>query len=219
MNIENNVLRHYLKNCYFINGTAYAGKSTACKSLADKYQMIHCEENYNSDVIFSVIDKEIQPNLSYFSTMSGWQEFINRTPQAYQGWMTGNRYELSSFEIAELIRLSADRKVIVDTNLPIEYLEEISDYSRVVIMLSPPEYSAKKFFDRPDKEKQFLLSQIQLAENPEKTEKNFRDCVLYGCKKEYDEYMKTDFFKIIRDSGEWLSQIETLEIIANHFKL
>ena len=35
MEIQNNVLKHYLRNCYFINGTAYAGKSTMCKMLAE----------------------------------------------------------------------------------------------------------------------------------------------------------------------------------------
>lgn len=31
----------------FINGTAYAGKSTMCKMLAGEYGMVHCEERYN----------------------------------------------------------------------------------------------------------------------------------------------------------------------------
>ena len=35
MNIANNILRHYLKNAYFITGTAYAGKSTTAKMLAE----------------------------------------------------------------------------------------------------------------------------------------------------------------------------------------
>ena len=42
MNIENNILKYYLRNCYFINGTAYAGKSTMCAMLAQRYDMIHC---------------------------------------------------------------------------------------------------------------------------------------------------------------------------------
>ncbi len=37
MKIENNILRYYLRNVYFITGTAYAGKSTAVKLLADSY--------------------------------------------------------------------------------------------------------------------------------------------------------------------------------------
>ena len=31
MFIENNILKHYLKNVYFITGTVYAGKSTMVK--------------------------------------------------------------------------------------------------------------------------------------------------------------------------------------------
>lgn len=46
MNINDRIIKHYLRNVYFINGTAYAGKSTICKMLALKYNMIHCEENY-----------------------------------------------------------------------------------------------------------------------------------------------------------------------------
>ena len=34
MNISNNILKHYLKNVYFITGTAYAGKSTTVKMLS-----------------------------------------------------------------------------------------------------------------------------------------------------------------------------------------
>ena len=30
MKIQDNILKFYLKNCYFITGTAYAGKSTMC---------------------------------------------------------------------------------------------------------------------------------------------------------------------------------------------
>ena len=36
------------ENVYFITGTAYAGKSTMVKLLADKYNGILCEENYHN---------------------------------------------------------------------------------------------------------------------------------------------------------------------------
>ena len=50
MKIENNVLKHYLKNVYFITGTAYAGKSTMVKMLAARYGLIECGENYHMEV-------------------------------------------------------------------------------------------------------------------------------------------------------------------------
>ncbi len=55
MNIKNNVIKNYLSNVYFINGTAYAGKSTMCKLLSNKYDLIHCKENYNSERIFKIL--------------------------------------------------------------------------------------------------------------------------------------------------------------------
>ena len=67
MNIADNILKYYLRNCYFINGTAYAGKSTMCRMLAEKYNMIHCEENYNMDTILSVVTPELQLDLNYFN--------------------------------------------------------------------------------------------------------------------------------------------------------
>ena len=37
MKTENNILKYYLRNVFFITGTAYAGKSTTVKMLAEKY--------------------------------------------------------------------------------------------------------------------------------------------------------------------------------------
>lgn len=74
--LESNILRHLFRNVYFINGTAYAGKSTMVKLLAQNHDGICCGENYH-DVLMGAIDSVHQPNLSYFDTMSGWQEFIS----------------------------------------------------------------------------------------------------------------------------------------------
>ena len=40
---------------YFITGSAYAGKSTMVKLLAEKYNGIACEENYH-DVLLPELD-------------------------------------------------------------------------------------------------------------------------------------------------------------------
>ena len=58
MQIHNNVLRHCLKNVYFITGTAYAGKSTAARMLAEQYGMILCGENYHMELADLVVTCE-----------------------------------------------------------------------------------------------------------------------------------------------------------------
>ena len=61
MKIENNILKHYLKNVYFITGTAYAGKSTTVKMLADRYDMIFCGELNQVNVNYTMFNKSGEP--------------------------------------------------------------------------------------------------------------------------------------------------------------
>lgn len=220
MNIKNNIIKHYLKNCFFINGTAYAGKSTMCKMLAEKYDLILCEENYGQDKLLQMITPEDQPNLNYFRTMKSWQEFINRTPEEYFSWIMGTSCETADFEIAELIRISGQKKIIVDTNIPLETLRQIADYNQVAIMLSPQALSVDMFFERGDEEKRFLLSQIKQAADPKKTMQNFKNCLAKINSQEiYDQWLNSGFFTITRENGENDTRLETMNVLAEHFGL
>lgn len=220
MEIKNNVLKDYLKNCYFINGTAYAGKSTMCAMLAKEYGMIHCEENYNMDRILSVVTPEDQPNMSYFNTKPSWQHYVSRSPEEFERWQNGNTWELAGFEVAELIGLSRDRKVIVDTNIPLELLHEISDYHHVAVMLSPQSMSVERFFDRSDPEKQFLLGEIAKCPDPEAALENFKACIARVNRPEiYESFANSGFFTLVRTNTQEDTRLQTLRILAEHFGL
>ena len=220
MNIENNILKHYLRNCYFINGTAYAGKSTMCAMLAQRYDMIHCQENYNLDLILSVADPGRQPNVCYMNTMPSWQHFVSRTPEEYEAWVDGNSRELAGFEVAELIRISSERKVIVDTNIPCELLWQLSDYDHVAIMLSPQAMCAERFFDRTDPEKQFLLSVIQSCPDPEAALRNFQACIArVNSPERYRAFAQSGFFTLTREDSGTDTREEMLSALAAHFNL
>lgn len=220
MQIADNILRHYLRNCYFINGTAYAGKSTMCRLLAERYGMVHCEENYNMDTILSVVTQEEQPNLNYFNTKKSWQEYVSRSPEEFENWINGNSREVAGFEIAELIRLSGEKRVIVDTNIPCDILKRITDYKHVALLLSSQSMSVERFFDRPDPEKQFLLGEIQKCPDPEKTLENFLGGIArVNSRKYYDQFMESGFFTIVREDEEKDTREEILEVLARHFGL
>jgi len=220
MKIENNIIKHYLKNVMFITGTAYAGKSTMVAMLADKYGLIQCGENYHSRVADNIKVPKYQPNLSYFDTMKDWQEFVNRTPEEYEKWILGGAQEAAEFEVAELIRISQKQKVIVDTNIPLAILHEIADYHQVAVLLSSQAMSVEKFFDRDDLDKAFLKEQIMKAEDPEKTMENYKACIaIVNGKKYYDEYAKSGFFTLVRTDAYRDTKAETLEILATHFEL
>ena len=219
MHIDDAIIKYYLRNVMFINGTAYAGKSTMVRMLADKYDLIHCGENYEISAVDVVKTPERYPNLCYFQTMSGWQEFINRTPEVYAKWADGVTDELAAFEIAELMSLSRDRKVIVDTNIPLDVLKKIAGYNQVAIMLSPQWMSVDKFFDRDD-DKSFFLEKINEADDPEKTMANFRACIAEMNRPEqYDAFLNSGFYTIVRENADIDTREETLAKLAAHFGL
>ena len=167
MKIENNILKYYLRNVYFIIGTAYAGKSTMVKILSEKYDMICCGENYHCAVSDIVAVPDIQPDLCYTKNITDWKEFVTRAPEEYERWIYSVGREAAEFEIAELLSLPKDKKIIVDTNIPIDVLKEISDYHHVAVMLSPQSMSIERFFERSDPEKQFILSIIDSCNDSE----------------------------------------------------
>ena len=220
MKIENNILKYYLKNVYFITGTAYAGKSTTVKMLADRYDMIFCGENYHSKVSDIVATVDAQPDICFMKNLTDWKEFVTRTPKEYERWIYSVGQEAAEFEVAELISISQNRKVIVDTNISVDILKEISDYNHVAVMLSPQSMSVERFFDRSDPEKQFLLNVIENCEDSETVMENYRQgLALINSQKHYDEYANSGFFTIVRQDTEKDTKEEVCEIIAKHFGL
>lgn len=189
-----------------------------CAMLAKKYGLIHCTENYCMDNFLTVASPETQPNMCYFRSVKNWQEFLNRSPEEYEAWIYGTSREVAGFEVAELIRISENKKVIVDTNIPADILRQITDYLHVAVMLSPQSMSVEKFFDRDDPEKKFIFSEIQKAEDPEKTMQNFRACLArINSKEHYDEWANSGFFTLIRGNAALDTRMETLEALEKHF--
>ena len=80
------MLKKKFDNVYFFNGTAYAGKSTMVKRLAEKYDGIACEENYHESLM-NGLDWNEFPNLGYTANLKDWAEFIRRTPDEYARWI------------------------------------------------------------------------------------------------------------------------------------
>ena len=218
MNIENNLLKNLLHNVYFLNGTAYAGKSTMVRLLAEKYDGICCGENYH-DSLMHLIDPVHQPALSYFETMSGWQEFVSRTPDEYDDWITSTSREAAQLEILKLVQLAdTGRRIFVDTNIAPSLLRDISDYHHVAILLSPQWMSVDRFFDRPDAEKQFLYRKLMEAPDPDAAVANFRKCLeRINSPQHYKEFADSGFFTILRNENSTIQDM--LGKLEEHFHL
>ena len=205
-------------NVYFFNGTAYAGKSTMVKLLAEKYDGVACEENYH-DVLVGELSSDEFPNLTYTRDLKNWSDFIRRTPKQYEEWINGVTKECTILELRLLEGLADNhKKVFVDTNIPVDVLHEISDKDHVIIMLADPDISVNRFFDRPDKEKQFLYQLLLQEEDPEYAIRNFRECLKrVNSRENYNIFLNSGFHVVLRD--EQRSVEETLKLVERRLKL
>jgi hypothetical protein len=212
-----------LGNVYFVIGTSYAGKSTIVKNLAKKHNGIALEENYHDEKLPELDSKEF-PNLTYTRDLQDWHEFIRRTPDEYVTWINNVKKECETVELQILEELLAkpevrDKKIFVDTNICIETLYRISDDKHVLVMLSDPEISIHRFFDRPDPEKQFLYKLMLEEPDPQAALDNYREILTRICSKEsYDEMERSGFKVIYRDENRTEEETvrlaeELLEII------
>lgn len=201
----------YFENAYFIIGTSYAGKSTMVKELAKKHGGIACEENYHDDYQGELDPKEF-PCLTYTRDLVDWHDFIRRTPQEYKDWIDGAKKECEILELRMLPDIcSQDKPVFVDTNISIEMLKKIAPADHTVVLLSDPKISVKRFFDRPDPEKQFLYKLMLEEPEPEKALENYRQGLELICSQEsYDELLYSGFNVIHRDDSRSIEQTVAL---------
>ncbi len=207
-----------LRNAYFINGTAYAGKSTMVKLLAEKYQGIACGENYH-DALLSELSSEEFPCLTYTRDLVDWHDFIRRSPEEYKAWYDGVSKECETLELRILPDLCRKGKpVFVDTNISPETLRTVADPRHVLIMLADPEISVRRFFERPDREKQFLYRLIMEEPDPEAAMANYRKGLeLINSRDSYDRFLHSGFPVILREEGRSVEQ--TLRLAEEAFGL
>ena len=205
-------------NVYFITGTAYAGKSTMVKLLAEKYSGILLGENYH-DKLLPGLDKTEFPCLTYTRDLEDWHDFIRRSPEEYRSWMDGVSKECEILELRILDGLkTSGRPVFVDTNLSVETLKTIAESDHVLIMLADPQISVSRFFERPDREKQFLYQLIMDEPDPEKAMENYRrGLMLINSQENYDHFLHSGFHVILRDESRSIQ--ETLELVERAFGL
>ena len=208
-----------MDDIYYIIGTAYAGKSTMVKLLAEKYEGIACEENYHDRLVDEKRDKNEFPCLCYTRDLQDWREFIRRTPEEYASWIDGVAKECEILELQILKELKKQgHRIFADTNISIETLKKISDTDHVLVMLSDQMISVNRFFERPDREKQFLYQLLMQEPDPDAAMVNFREMLMrVNSKEAYDKFFNSGFKVLLRDDNRTVK--ETLEIVEELLRL
>ena len=211
-------LKELFKDVYFIIGNAYAGKSTMIKLLAKKYDGILCEENYHN-VLVDKLDKDKFPGLTYTRDLKDFHEFIRHSPDEYEKWINETSKECEILEL-ELLkdRVKEGKKVFVDTNISIETLAKIANIKHVLVMLTDNDTSVNRFFEREDREKQYLYRLLQEEANPQVAMDNFKECLRrINSKENYNKFLNSGFQVLIKDENRSIE--DTLKIVERLFEL
>ena len=104
MIFQDNVIKEYLKNVYFISGTPCGGKTTISRELAKRHNVFV----YDIDERFShhqkISNPTFQPSMN--KVFNDADAFFGRTVEEYKEWLIDNTREQLDFVLLDLIRLS-----------------------------------------------------------------------------------------------------------------
>ena len=221
MNIAANILKHSLKNVYFLAGTALAGKTTMTTMLAKKHGLTPYNEDWNGASFTkfkSICDEKYQPHSTRQSKTTDWEGHFGRTVEEFLSDRAGRNTndEYIEFAIIDLIKLSQANKIITDLCIPISMLTEISDYARVACLLASPELVNCENYGKRDSHKAFLECLLSLKE-PEKKIAVQDELFRIGVHETMDEVRKSGFFSIVRTKDSTVEN--TLKLLEDHFRL
>lgn len=211
MVLQDNTLKQYLKNVYFITGTPCGGKTTVSRALAKQYgiTVYDVDEQFPAHQMMS--DAAWQPSMN--QDFRNADEFFGRSVDEYGKWLLTNTREQLDFVILDLIRLSWNQLVLCDCHLTLEQAAQLSDISHVAFMLKKPKNLVEEYCNRPDH--QGFSDFIHSATDFERAKNTCNETLKSLNMKHYEEVKESAFFWLERDNGR--SVEETVALVAKHF--
>lgn len=163
MVLQDNVLKAYLKNVYFITGTPCSGKTTISRALARKHGLAVYDLDERFPIHQEIADPAFQPAMT--RRFRDADEFFGRSVEEYGQWLVNNTREQLDFMLLDLVCLSWDQTVLCDCNLTVEEADRLTDPSRVVFLIKDPTDLIEEYCDRPDHQdfRDFINSSTDVA--------------------------------------------------------
>jgi len=213
MNISNNILKHHLKNVYFLAGTACGGKTTMSKIIAEKYGFYLFDESKFFDEHRIIANEIEQPVMT--KKFPDWEYYFNRPPIEYSEWLSDSGAEELEMSLIDLIMLSQNQKVIVDIHVNPKTAKLFTEYNRIAFLIAEPEYVIRDYYDRDGHRE--IYQCIMGLSNPEKTLENVNNMFVYGTNKMLRSIYDSGMFYIKRDGNSTVEK--TLALLEEHFGL
>ncbi len=211
MMIQDNVIKEYLKNVYFITGNPCAGKTSVSKALSEKYSV----RRYDIDEMFpahrSVSDPAFQPAMN--RTFRDADEFFGRSVAEYREWLLKNTREQLEYVILDLVRLSENSKILCDCHLTLEQAAMLTEPARIAFILKWPEGIVDEYCAREDHKG--FSDYIHSAADFGKAKAVCGETLFSLNEGHYKAVKNSGYFWLERDDSR--SVEETADLVARHF--
>ncbi len=211
MIFQDNVLKEYLKNVYFITGTPCGGKTTISRELAKKYNLTvyDIDEQFENHLMNS--NSVYQPSMN--TQFKNADEFFGRTVEEYKKWLLDNTREQLDFVILDLIRLSQNQVVLCDCHLTVEEADKLTEASRIVFLIKDPSNLVEDYCNRSDH--QGFSNFIYSATDFEKAKETCNATLNSINEKRYADIKNSNYYWIERTANSTVH--DTLGKVENHF--
>ena len=213
MIFQDNVLKEYLKNVYFVTGTPCGGKTTISRELANRHNILVYDIDEQFEKHQQVSNAAFQPAMN--KKFKDADEFFLRTVDDYKKWLLDNTREQLDFVLLDLIRFSQNQIVLCDSHLTMEQAERITEPSRIVFLLKEPSNIIDDYCNRPDH--QGFCDFINSASDVEKAKETCNATLRSLNEKYYWDIKESGYFWLERTPQSTVK--ETADKVERYFGL
>jgi len=211
MIFQDNAIKEYLKNVYFVTGTPCGGKTTISRELAKRYNLFVYDIDEQFENHQKVSNSKFQPAMN--KVFKDADEFFGRTVDEYKKWLIDNTREQLDFVLLDLIRLSQNQIVLCDCHLTMEQAEKITEPSRVVFLIKEPTNIIEDYCNRPDH--QDFSDFINSASDTEKAKETCNATLRSLNEKNYRNIKESGYFWLERTAESTVEK--TVGKVERHF--
>lgn len=211
MIFQDNVIKEYLKNVYFITGTPCGGKTTISRELAKLHNLLVYDIDEQFEKHQELSDAAFQPAMN--KNFKDADEFFGRTVKEYKKWLITNTREQLDFVLMDLICLSKDQIVLCDCHLTMEQAEKITEPSRIAFLIREPSNLVEEYCNRPDH--QGFSNFINSATDTVKAKETCNATLQSLIERCYKDIKESSYFWIERTADSTVD--ETVRKVEQHF--
>ncbi|MGN0479529.1 MAG: AAA family ATPase [Hominenteromicrobium sp.] len=212
MIFQDNVIKAYLKNVYFITGTPCGGKTTISRELGRRHHVLVYDIDEQFPKHQEISNPDFQPAMN--KAFENADAFFGRTVEEYKQWLLDNTREQLDFVLLDLIRLSQNRIVLCDCHLTVEEADRLTDPERIVFLIKEPSNLVEDYCNRPDH--QGFRDFINSTSDTEKAKAVCNETLKSLNEQRYERIKNSDYFWIERNEHSTVD--ETVRSVERHFR-